>query len=508
MSYAGSLRIHDADSHIFESSDWLIRYAEPQLKSLLKPLDLHGKEEVVDRAASELGAADPETLAAQNWDALGASKSTERKNALDLLGYQSQLVFSTYSHLSFINNPGAPSGSNFTPEVLYGSVRAHNLGMVDFCSNDPRLLPVGWVAIDVPALAVKCCEEALKMGCVGVELPSYPTGELSLTHPDLHPIYEMLQSAGLPLLFHVGGGGQVANPVFAKNGANKSIIHQLTFMGINAPIELALSALVFDGIFEKFPRLMCGVIEHGANWVPGFLRRLDNEVAEFEGETFANTLALWPSDYIRRNVRITPFPFEDIGWLIRESGGSIYLFGSDYPHDEGLVDPIAGFELTLASCTPQERDQFYWKNFEELMGAGLREELRIKDETSSESQDRIDGPPVEFEATHESSVQAVETLEVSRKKALLRLLAREAGERAGVTVEEFEIQTGMDDFRVQHGLQLIADTRRWMAEQDLSEEMLVNVIRDGILLDKISAQYADQLDFETEVQARIATARR
>src|SRR5687767_7228889 len=173
MSYAGSLRIHDSDSHIFESSDWLIRYAEPQLKPLLKPLDLHGKEEVVDRAAAlnaaahespELRSSDPEWIAAQNWDALGASSSAQRKEALDLLGYRSQLVFSTYSHLSFINNPGAPPGSDFTPEVLYGSVRAHNRGMVDFCSNDPRLLPVGWVAIDVPELAVQCCEEALEMG--------------------------------------------------------------------------------------------------------------------------------------------------------------------------------------------------------------------------------------------------------------------------------------------------------------------------------------------------------
>src|SRR5882724_7833521 len=104
MSYAGSLKIHDADAHIFESSDWLMRYADPRLRFSLRPLDLHGKDELIERAtARETGTegVDERLLAGKNWDALGASNPDNRKRALDSLGYHSQLVFSTYSHLSF-----------------------------------------------------------------------------------------------------------------------------------------------------------------------------------------------------------------------------------------------------------------------------------------------------------------------------------------------------------------------------------------------------------------------
>jgi hypothetical protein len=161
----------------------------------------------------------------------------------------------------------------------------------------------------------------------------------------------------------------------------------------------------------------------------------------------------------------------------------------------------------MASCTQQQRNEFYWKNFEGLMGSGLSDALRVKNETGEVS-DGVDYEPDEFSAIDELPNGNPEPPEVSRKKALLRLLAREAGDRAGLTVEESEIQMAIDDFRCQHGLQLLDDTKRWMAEQNLTEKILVNVIRDGILLDKLGSQFADELDIETEVQARMATARR
>lgn len=487
MAYAGQLRIHDADAHIFETPDWLIRYADPDIRARLKPLDLHGQEEHIERAvlveatAGHDDTRDAELLTARNWDAPGAFDPEHRKRAMDALGYESQLVFSTYSHLTFINHPGAPAGSDFTPEVLYGAVRAHNRGMVDFCSKDPRLLPVGWAAIDVPELAISCCEEALQMGCAGIELPSYPTGPLSLTHPDLHPVYRMLEAAGRPLLFHVGGGGRVVDPVFGNNGRDRSIVHQLTVIGISAPVEMAVSALVLDGVFEKFPDLMCGVIEHGASWVPGFIRRLDSAVGAFEKDASPNGLRLWPSEYVRRNVRFTPFPFEDVGWLIRECGG-IFLFGSDYPHDEGGQDPIALFEATLAGCSPEEKNQFYRTNFEQMMGRGLTRQVRT-------------APP------------STENFEVYRKKALMRLLARDAAGREGLIAERSEIHAAVDDFRRQNGLHRLADTLSWMADAGVTEEMLARVMEDAVLLEKMADVYADRLTAETELQAKVSMAR-
>ena len=519
MSHAERLRIHDADAHIFETADWLIRYADPEARARLKPLDLHGQESTIAQAA-EIEAARrtnvemaADEIVARNWDAPGAFDSAARTRALDVLGFTSQLIFSTYSHLTFINNPGAPPGSDFAPEVLYAAVRSHNRGIVDFCSADRRLLPVGWVAIDDPARAIACCRDALDMGCVGIELPTYPTGPLSLTHPDLHPIYRMLEESGRPLLFHVGGGGQVVNPVFQNNGS-RSMVHALTFVGISAPLEMALSALVLDGIFEKFPRLMCGAIEHGATWVPGLMRRLDYAVGAFDEESGRSGLSLWPSQYLLRNVRVTPFPFEDVGWLIAECGKCIFLFGSDYPHDEGGTDPVAMFEATMVGCSAADRERFYWRNFEDMMGRGFTDRMgapAVHELAASIALpvggDRSPAPVAALATPGAAPGAASENTEVSRKKALMRLLAREAADRVGVGMDEAELQAAVDEFRRANGLLRLTDTQSWMDKAGVTEETLVKIIRDGVLLEKMGDAFGELLDQETEAQTRVATAR-
>jgi hypothetical protein len=76
-----------------------------------------------------------------------------------------------------------------------------------------------------------------------------------------------------------------------------------------------------------------------------------------------------PSDYIRKHVKFTPFPGEDTGYLIRDSGEELFLFSSDYPHPEGTNDPIGRFERTFDGIGEAARERFYSRNFEEMMGA-------------------------------------------------------------------------------------------------------------------------------------------
>jgi len=81
-------------------------------------------------------------------------------------------------------------------------------------------------------------------------------------------------------------------------------------------------------------------------------------------------LPLAASDYIRRQVKFTPFPTEPVGWLIEQAGEELFLFSSDYPHPEGGRDPIARFEESLAGASDTARDRFYAGNFEEMMALG------------------------------------------------------------------------------------------------------------------------------------------
>jgi hypothetical protein len=133
--------------------------------------------------------------------------------------------------------------------------------------------------------------------------------------------------------------------------------------------EMFLGALVYDGLFDRMPTLRGGVIEYGAYWVPGFLRQMDMGARSFgRTDPYLQGLSAKPSEIIRRQVKFTPFPGEDAGYLIKDSGAELYMFSSDYPHPEGTNDPIGRFERTFKDLGEADRDLFYARNFEQMMG--------------------------------------------------------------------------------------------------------------------------------------------
>jgi predicted TIM-barrel fold metal-dependent hydrolase len=79
-------------------------------------------------------------------------------------------------------------------------------------------------------------------------------------------------------------------------------------------------------------------------------------------------LSLRPTDYVRRQIRFTPYPTEDVGWIIANSGPEVCLFSSDYPHVEGGRKPLERFESSLGDVDESVRQAFYCDNFLDLMG--------------------------------------------------------------------------------------------------------------------------------------------
>ena len=133
-------------------------------------------------------------------------------------------------------------------------------------------------------------------------------------------------------------------------------------MGIPGPPAQTLATLIFDGVLERFPDLRIGVIEQGAIWVPSWTRQMESAFDAFaRHEERLQNLSLRPSEYVRRQVRFTPYPTEDVGWIIDQSGPEVCLFSSDYPHVEGGRRPIERFEASLAAggIDPYARQRFY-----------------------------------------------------------------------------------------------------------------------------------------------------
>ncbi|HEY5337163.1 MAG TPA: hypothetical protein VIJ85_03080, partial [Rhizomicrobium sp.] len=83
-----------------------------------------------------------------------------------------------------------------------------------------------------------------------------------------------------------------------------------------------------------------------------------------------------PSEIVRRQVRVTPYPHEDTGWIIANSGEEVCLFSSDFPHVEGGRNPLKRFNDSLAQTSAHAVERFYCDNFIDLMGEGLATDLR------------------------------------------------------------------------------------------------------------------------------------
>lgn len=378
MPYAEGRIFYDADSHLMETRDWLQSYADPGVRERLRPLYLGGAGRLAEAAVDSASARrrDPEAMAdlegdlmtAKGWAALGAFDSRERSRALDLLGFQRQLVFTTFAASQFLGDDD--------PDVVFGGVRAHNRGIAEFCSEDDRLIAVGFTSLDEPERATLAVHEAIDFGCEAMLVPSAPPKAFSPTHADLDPVWARLQDAGVPFMLHIGGGGRPLHPAFHENGRPKppdflgggENIRSKDYMVLHYPPETFLSMMALDGVFERFPGLRGGCIEQGAMWIVPWLRRLDIAQDTFQRTEPDLQLPMRASEYIRRQVKFTPFPTEPVGWIVKEGCGELVLFSSDYPHPEGGRNPLKRFEESLAGTSEAEVERFYSGNFAEMMG--------------------------------------------------------------------------------------------------------------------------------------------
>ena len=266
-----------------------------------------------------------------------------------------------------------------TTDAIEASQRYPDL-FVPFCSVDPRLLPTCYVPLADFERADAMASEAIGMGAAALLVASgCPMGH-SPSHIALDPVWRQAEEAGIPVVFHVGGTGDLIDRAYFDNGlpipadfhGGEENFRSVDYMAIPFPPMQTLATLIFDGVLERFPALRFGVIEQGASWVPSWMRFMDSAFDAFrKREERLQKLSLRPSEYVRRQVRATPYPAEDVGWLAAQAGPEVCLFSSDYPHVEGGRNPIKRFEASMTELGEPEKQRFYYDNFVDLMGRGL-----------------------------------------------------------------------------------------------------------------------------------------
>ena len=229
MAYApAEMSIYDADSHIMELPDFLKAYADPKLRDEIPEVSYSASlvtdEEVAvimdqggrhseEHVAAQIALGDRLIESSKEIQALGAFNKTDRTTAMDLLGFKKQLVFATHS----VALPFHPS-SKKTPELRYGAARAHNRHMVDFCSDDARLMGVGVVPLDSPEHALAEARFCIDNGLESIWVPHRAPIDISPGHVDLEPFWSLLAESGTPFVIHVGGSPLQALKAWSNNG--------------------------------------------------------------------------------------------------------------------------------------------------------------------------------------------------------------------------------------------------------------------------------------------------
>ena len=380
-TYAAGRRIVDIDAHILEPKGWLRSYASAAAQDQIPELgegdsnfdqllddsyrdyDQRKNDENLQRKlASEFM-----SMPRKGWMSFGGWDVDERRQALDLLGFDCQLIFPTGSFEQIMQTP-----TSVRPEA----VRAMNRGMLDFC-QDPRLLASAYVPFEFgPEIALDLIAEAVANKVTAVLIDSIPAShQHSFTHPDFDVVWAALQEANIAVFLHVGAD-QNYRPVpkvFFDNGRDMRHFRSdapgdpLSYMAIGYPGELFLASLVYDGVLEKFPKLRIDVTELGATWLPSFLHFIDTGARAFKNIQDLSHLSMRPSDYLRRQVVVSPFAGEDVGWIIEQVGEQMVAFSSDYPHHEGTDDPIRRFEASMSAVGDVERSAFYFDNGARLL---------------------------------------------------------------------------------------------------------------------------------------------
>jgi predicted TIM-barrel fold metal-dependent hydrolase len=230
------------------------------------------------------------------------------------------------------------------PEAVTITFRAFNRWLDEdwgFAYRD-RIFAAPYLSLADVRWAVEELEWALGRGarvvCVRPAAPWTADGPRSPADPCFDPFWARVAEAGIAVVAHAGDSGYSSHG-YARDGFNATFEDHLApnvrLFNIERAIHDFLATLVFEKLFERFPRLRVASVENGSEFLPGFLRQLRSV-----GRKYAGWFGEDPVELFRRHVWINPFWEDDVREVIDLVGPERVIFGSDWPHIEGMPRPL------------------------------------------------------------------------------------------------------------------------------------------------------------------------
>ena len=358
-------KLISADSHIVEPPDMYTTRIEPKFRERAPRMERRKTPTGREYDAWVLDGVQVGTLGA----VMQAGQRFEDPSQIDFLGVWEDVRKGAYDAQSMIteNEEDGVWGSCLQPsqglfwyrvpdsQLLSELCRVYNDWITDFCKPNPeRLKGIAMLNVDDVDEACQELERSKQLGLVGAFIPVSPLPD----KPYRHPIYDRLwwtaQDLDIPLLLHI------ATPRCGVPG-NEFTINSSDMTGAGRSttdywVRYSLGAMVFAGVFDRYPRLKVGSVEHETMWIPHWLQQMDFTYRERPVFTkgWKSREGMLPSDYWRRNMFVE-FMEDDLGVQIRDRiGVDNMLWGSDFPHAELTWPQSKQFLDRIFAGVPEE----------------------------------------------------------------------------------------------------------------------------------------------------------
>jgi predicted TIM-barrel fold metal-dependent hydrolase len=366
----------DADNHYYEAEDAFIRHIDPAMaKRCMQWAEVGGKKRLLVGGKINKFIPNPtfdpiakpgsleDYFRGRNADGLdlktmfgeldplsdhpGYQDRDARLRLMDEQGLAGALLFPTLG-------VGMQEALKRDVPALHAAFTAFNRWLDEdwgFDRGDGRLYAAPMLTLADPARAEAEANRVLEDGARIVVMVPGPVpdrdGYASPGHPRYDPVWGLLNEAGVPVALHAGlsgvqqygklwatgdGGGGTGEGAGGFEGFKHAVFPLVAFA--DRSISDTFAALICHGVLERFPNLRLASIENGAMWVPDLLRNLG---AGYGKMPFS--FREHPVEQFRRSVWVAPYYEDDMALLKDLLGVDRLLFGSDFPHAEGLPEP-------------------------------------------------------------------------------------------------------------------------------------------------------------------------
>ncbi|WP_040699745.1 amidohydrolase family protein [Nocardia vinacea] len=274
-----------------------------------------------------------------------------RVAVLDKQGIETIFMFPTFGC-------GVEEALRDDVEATAASLHAFNLWLDEdwgFDRPDHRILSAPMISLADPAAAVAEVDFVLARGARVVHIRPAPVPGVgkprSLGDRSHDPVWARLAEANVPVAFHLGdsgylkiaamwGGKDTFEPFGPGDALDKILVD-------DRAIHDTMASLIIHGVFDRHPKLRVASIENGSDFVHRLAKRM-KKLANQSPRSFPND----PVDTLREHVWVAPYYEDDLPLLKEKIGAERILFGSDWPHGEGLAEPVAFTdELTAFDAT-------------------------------------------------------------------------------------------------------------------------------------------------------------